>query len=281
MIRKALIPIAGLGTRLAPLSRVVPKAMLPLVDAAGRVRSVLHVICAEARAGGIEQVGLVVSPGQEETCRAYFDAARAGGAHDLPERVEYICQDQPAGFGDAVALGADFVGADERFLVMLGDHVQLCDPGAAPCTAQVPAAFERMGGAAMIGVKTICRDELQHVGVVRGQPLDDRIYRCTRLIEKPTAGQAADELVTPGLPEGHYLAHSGLYAFGTEIFDCLAEVARRRTSPADEVELSDAQSLLLERFPDAYHLLHVRGQAHDTGTPAAYARTFQAFAKND
>ena len=280
MIRKALIPIAGRATRLAPLSCVVPKAMLPLVDSAGRVRSALHVICAEARAGGIEQVGLVVSPGQEEICRAYFDAARAHGAQNLPENVEYICQTEPAGFGDAVARGVEFIGADERFLVMLGDHVQIRDRGAAPCTEQVPAAFERLGGVAMIGVKTVCRDELRQVGVVRGEPLSERVYRCTHLIEKPGVEQAADELVTPGLPDGHYLAHCGLYAFGKEIFDCLAEVARRRTSPAEEVGLSDAQSLLLERFPAEYHLLHVRGQARDTGTPAAYAQTFQAFAQN-
>ena len=63
-ISKALIPIAGLGTRMRPLSQVVPKAMLPLVDGAGRVRPIVHYICAEAHAAGAEQIVLVISPGQ-------------------------------------------------------------------------------------------------------------------------------------------------------------------------------------------------------------------------
>ena len=279
VIRKALIPIAGLGTRLLPVSSVVPKAMFPLVDSAGRVRSVLHAICAEAVQAGVQDVGVVVSPGQAEPCRQYFAAAARAGADDLPQHVEYILQADPAGFGDAVARGADFIGRDDGFLVMLGDHVQIAEPGQPACAAQVADAFARHGGAAMIGVQTVGPDELPRVGTARGEPLADRVYRCTRFVEKPTPAEADRDLVTPHLPKNRYLAHCGIYGFTPEIFACLAEVARAGSQPGHEVQLADAQSLLLERHSRDYHQLHLAGRAYDTGTPAGYARTFAAVRK--
>jgi UTP--glucose-1-phosphate uridylyltransferase len=274
MVGKAVIPIAGLGTRLLPVSRVVPKAMLPLMGADGRLRTVLHVICAEARAAGAGEVGVVVSPGQREVCEAYFEAARQAGADDLPERIEYILQETPAGFGDAVAAAAAFVGTDEDFLVMLGDHVYRADPGEASCAAQVVGAAQRHRGAAMIGVQTVCEDELSRVGVASGTPMENGVYRCDRFVEKPTLDQARARLATEDLPSGQYLAHAGIYCFSREIFDCIAELTKR--DQAGEIELADAQSLLLRRHPEDYYLYRIAGRAWDTGSPEGYARTFAA-----
>ncbi|MCD6365354.1 MAG: hypothetical protein J7M14_05710 [Planctomycetes bacterium] len=271
MIGKALIPIAGLGTRLLPVSGAVPKAMFPLVDSLGRITCVLHRICAEVKAAGVEQVGLIVSPGQEEVCRAYF--AAASGAEDLPGRIEYIVQEIPAGFGDAVALGSGFIG-DESFLVLLGDHVHISAGDSPPCAAQVAKAFDTRGGAAMIGVQAVNADELPRVGTVRGEPLDGGVYRCTHFVEKPRTAEQRAALVTPGLEDGTYLAHCGIYGFTAEIFDCLAEAAR--AGAPEELELSNAQSILLERHPNDYYLLRISGLSLDTGTPAGYARTFEA-----
>lgn len=270
MTGKALIPIAGLATRLLPVTGAVPKAMFPLVDSSGRITCVLHRICAEVKAAGVEQVGLIVSPAQEEICRAYF--AAASGAADLPQRIEYIDQEIAAGFGDAVALGSAFVG-DEDFLVMLGDHVHISADGSPACAAQVAGAFDARGGAAMIGVQGVGAGELARVGAVRGDAMDAGVYRCTHFVEKPRTGEQRAALVTPGLDEGTYLAHCGIYAFTAEIFDCLAEAAA--AGAPRELELADAQSLLLERHPRDYYLLRIAGRSLDVGTPDGYAATFE------
>lgn len=271
-IRKALIPTAGLATRMGPIGRAVPKAMLPLVDAAGRVRPVLHHVVAEARAGGAAEVGLIVAPWQEAMVRRYVDAACAAG-DDAFEGVELLVQDEPLGFGHAVAVGADFVGA-ECFLLLLGDHVYFPEADAPPCGAQVAAAFAESGGAAAIGMKTVDAAELARVGVAAGERLGGRLYRCTALMEKPTPQVAARRLVTPGLPPGCFLGHLGIYAFTAEIFDCIAEVSRRPRRPGQEIELTDAEALLRRRHPAETYLLWAAGVSVDVGRPAGYAEAF-------
>ena len=140
MITKAMIPIAGLGTRMGPLARAVPKAMFPLVDAAGRVRPVIHYILSEAYAAGARQIALIVSPGHLDLLRQYFVAARKEPDGEVVASVEFLTQPSPMGFGEAVARGADFVG-DEPFMLLLGDHVYKADPGQPSCGQQVAAAF--------------------------------------------------------------------------------------------------------------------------------------------
>ena len=273
MIEKALIPIAGLGTRLRPVTAVLPKAMFPLVDAHGRLRTVAHMILAEAAASGVAQAALIVSPGQQEIIERYLAAARAH-ADDagLPEQVEYILQPEPAGFGEAVLRGREFVGSAEAFLLLLGDHVHLEDAGCDPCARQVADAFAHYGGAAMIGMQPVGVDQLSLVGTAAGAPVGERVYRCTDFVEKPDPETARRRLVTDGLAEETYLAHCGIYLFTPEIFDCLSDLAASARE-GREVQLADAQAMLLRRRPDEYYLLRIAGRALDTGTPEGYAAT--------
>ncbi len=267
MIHRALIPIAGLGTRMGPLARVVPKAMFPLVDGRGRIRPIAHWICAEAASAGIDQVALIVSPGHLDTIRAYF-AAAAGKTADLPQDIAYIPA-EPLGFGYAVLRGEEFVGG-EKFLVFLGDHVYLTDPGSPSCAKQVAAAFEQYGGAAMIGMQAVGSEELPLVGVAAGQPMGGHVYRCTAMVEKPDLATARLRLATPGLGPDRFLAHCGIYAFTMAIFDCLRAV-QARIPAGQELQLASAQSLLLAGRGDDYRLTQIAGRAFDTGTPAGYA----------
>ena len=278
MIRKAIIPVAGLGTRLRPLSCVVPKAMMALVDARGRVLPVLHHILAAAAAAGVTEAAVVISPPHESMLRQYVKAAADAGLDDLPPRIEFFIQHRPEGFGHAVMMGRDFV-ADDPFLLLLGDHVYVSGASAAPCTAQVAQAFARQGGAAMIGVQPVDAAELPLVGVAGGEPLADGVYRCRYFVEKPSEKIARTRLETPGLADGQFLAHCGIYAFTTEIFDCLRELAAAPREAGKEIQLADAQSSLLKRHPRDYYLMRIAGRAYDTGTPAGYAATVAAFAQ--
>jgi UTP--glucose-1-phosphate uridylyltransferase len=282
MITKAVVPVAGKGSRLHPLTSVVPKALFPLVDSAGRCRPVIHWICAEAQAAGVTELALVVSPGQERLIEQYLNAA-ANVEPALPRVIELLIQKEPMGFGDALACAKRFVGKD-NFLLMLGDHVHRPAASAPPCAAQVIEAFDKnaltgalqTGPVAMVGMYPVPASELSRVGVARGVPLEKGVYRCADFVEKPTLAVAKRRLTTPGLEKGHYLAHCGLYVFRPEIFDCLSQIA---PDPSGEIALADGQSLLLTRHPDDYFLCQIRGAAYDTGTPQSYAQTAAAFSK--
>jgi len=274
MVTKAVIPVAGLGTRLRPITCACPKALLPLVDSAGRARSVFHHVLTEAAAAGAAEAAVVISPGQRELIERYLAGVPAGDPLPLPAHIRYLVQPEPAGFGDAVLRAAGFVGEND-FLVLLGDHVHLAEPGRGACAAQVAEAFAAHTAEAMVGMQPVAAAELPRVGVGRGEPLRGNVYRCTAIVEKPTEAQARAELVTPGLPEGTYLAHCGIYAFSPRIFACLSEL-RSRVEAGGELQLTDAQQMLLAERPEGCYLVRIAGSAHDTGTPEGYAATFAA-----
>jgi UTP--glucose-1-phosphate uridylyltransferase len=234
---------------------------------------------------GVTELAVVVSPAQEGLIERYLNAA-ASVAPALPRVIELVVQKEPLGFGDALSCAKRFVGKD-NFLLMLGDHVYRHAPSAPPCAAQVIAAFDKLGPAAMVGVQPAPASELERVGVARGVPMPGGIYRCADFVEKPAPAVAKNRLATPGLDKGQYLAHCGLYAFTPKIFGCLARIAADRSGPSAanfapnrEIALADAQSLLLAQRPNDYYLCRIRGQAHDTGTPETYARTAKAFSGN-
>jgi len=281
MIGKAIIPIAGLGTRLWPITKVLPKAMLPLPAADNALLPVMHWICAEAAAAGITHALLVVSPNQRRMVAEYIDAAKGDSLLPLPARVELTDQRRRTGLGAAVMKGVDFAGG-EAFMVLLGDHVYIAGRGAKACAAQVAQAHADSGGSAMIGVQPVQAGEISRVGVPRGEPIGRRVYRCTDFVEKPDPRTAQKRLATPGLAAGKYLAHCGIYIFDPEIFDCLAEIEGKRSPAAknEELQLADAQGELLRRHPEDYYLYRINGRAYDTGTVDNYAKAAAAFARH-
>ncbi|MBN2182873.1 MAG: hypothetical protein JW715_13260 [Sedimentisphaerales bacterium] len=273
-INTALIPVAGNGSRLAPITSIIPKAMLPLVGPSDDIFSVLHVIMKQVIKAGIERVAVIVSPGQQDMFQRYFAAVREQGGENFSAVIEYIVQSKPDGFGDAVLRGADFVGK-ESFVLLLGDHINIQEPGATGCTEQVIEAFTARDCVAMIGVQTVDSEELSKVGVCQGIVEADNIYKCTSFIEKPRLSVARNCLVTDGLPEGTFLAHCGIYAFSSEIFECLKYIKTQQAG--SEIELADAQSVLLDKNPEKYMLCKIRGRAYDIGTPAGYANAQNMF----
>ncbi len=269
MIRKALLPVAGYGRRMGPLARVVPKALFPLVDAQGQVRPIIHHILREAFAGGVEQIGLIAAPWQTEVLGRYLAAADNEFAPALSRRLEIILQPAARGLGDAVLCGKDFAG-DEPFMLLLGDHVRIPRAGDSPCTAQVAEAFARTGGMAMVGMYAADAEQTGQVGVARGEMLGDNVYRCTGLMEKPDPQTARRHLVTEGLPAGRILAHCGVYVFTKQIFSYLEQLCQNTVSAEGEVELTDAQTMLLEEHPTEYYLFRTTAATYDTGMPDGY-----------
>lgn len=272
MIRKAVIPIAGAAERLRPYSAVVPKAMLPLVRQ-NRLRPVIHWILADAKSAGIDEAAIVVSSDQLGMIESYYSAALEAGDRDLPE-IHFLIQDRSAGFGDAVLQAADYVGSDS-FALLLGDHVYVSSD-VQTCTAQVIQAYGDYPGMAMVGVQAVAEAELCRVGTTAGDPITDRLYRCKAFVEKPSIDVARAQLRTVGLAEGQYFAHCGIYVFQPVIFDYLREIAHMRQTDG-ELEMADAQKLLLQRFGDRYFLFHILGRALDVGSPEGYVIAQRVF----
>jgi len=277
MIRKAIIPIAGQGARLTPMTSVLPKALFPVVDFPNQVRAVLHVLLADVASAGIDQVCVIVSPGQESMIRTYLAAVRLGDERELAASIDFVEQAEPRGFGHAVMQAEAFV-ANDPFILLLGDHLHIAPRGHVSCLNQIVEAFQSQNGCqAMIGMHDVDECVVHTMGTAAGAPLKDRLFRCKRFVEKPDVETAREHLGTPTLPTGKYLAHCGIYGFTAEIFNCLEEESRLVGKSRREIELAAAQVRVLQRHPESYYLYWIEGKAYDMGNPEGYARTFAAF----
>lgn len=287
-VRKAIIPVAGRATRLFPASAAVPKGLLPLVDLDGAARAVLHVILRQARAGGIEQFAVVVSPGQEEQFRRYFarhedplagrwgDAAAVAARElaDLAERVSYVTQPAPEGLGHAVWCARRFAG-DEPVLVLLGDFLFYpASPDDRSPLGELCELYARVGGVSLTAVERRRIETLALHGTLAGEPVSvggDSVYRIGDIVEKPDPQTARDRLATRGLPADAFLTHAGAYVFGPAIFDALEQLVRDDRRQRGEIQLTAAQEILVRARQDyfAVELPHCR--TLDVGTPQGFA----------
>ena len=280
MIQKVVVPVAGKGTRLMPLTSAVPKALFPLMDRSKRIKAVLHVLLDEVRDAGINDTCIIVSPGQKEVISRYLDVALNSNEASLPSRISFIEQREPRGFGDAVLQAKSFAGK-EPFVLLLGDHVRLSNSGHPSCISQVVDAFRKTEPHAMIGVHDVDEAVVHTMGVAAGIPVTERAYHCTEFVEKPDRETARQRLCTIGLPDGRYLAHCGIYLFDSKIFDYLQEEQLKMEESAGELELAAAQLRLLQSFPESYFLYRIDGKAYDMGNPEEYLRAFTAIAGTD
>ncbi len=293
VIKKAIIPAAGLGTRLLPVTKVVPKVFLPVLSREGCLIPAIQSIVEEAISGGIERVALVVSPEDEPFFKRYFlegpsprlEKALAGcsersdlfvGLERMAPMIDIILQEEPQGFGHAVALAGEWVG-DEPFLLLLGDHIYRSNT-VETCTVQLLRASEKLGGS-MVGVSRISEDEIYRYGLVAGGPIGSHLntYRLNKVMEKPDVQIARDRLKTPGLSEGEYLALFGLYVLQPEIFPILNKMIAEDRRFRGEIQLT----LALDELRASSGLLghEIDGEWYDMGYPASYHRAFGALAE--
>ncbi len=199
-VRKAVIPAAGLGTRFLPASKAVPKEMLPVVD-----KPVIQYIVEGAVASGIEEVVLITASAKralEDHFDRFFELEyrlEAAGKHDLLEetrrpadmaRFVMVRQGAPLGNGHAVLLAKEVVG-DEPFAMLWGDDMVLGSP---PFVQQLIEAHERTGGS-VVGVMAVPPEDAVKYGVVEvAERLDERLVRCSRIVEKPPRDRVPSNL---------------------------------------------------------------------------------------
>jgi len=259
-VRKAVFPVAGMGTRFLPATKAMPKEMLPVVD-----KPLIQYAVDEAVASGIEEL-IFITGRHKRAIEDHFDAAPELEAelasrqqHDLLERVRgtvpsgvtcmYIRQSAPLGLGHAVLCAEPAVG-DEPFAVLLADD--LID-ASVPVTRQLMDEYERYA-ASVIGVQEVPKHETSRYGIAVAAPIDGRTSQVESLVEKPAPGTAPSTL-----------AVMGRYVLEPQIFQ---ELRKSTKGAGGEIQLTDAIVRLLQRRPVLTH--RFRGRRFDCGTKRGY-----------
>jgi UTP-glucose-1-phosphate uridylyltransferase/mevalonate kinase len=287
-VRKAVIPAAGLGTRLFPATRTMKKEFLPIIDRDGTVKPAILLIVEEALGAGIEDVVIVVQEQDLVTFHSFFDPTTAAGQFEKlsPEQREYArriqemgrhvsfaVQETQEGFGHAVHCAREAVG-DEPFLLMLGDHLYQSD-NAKSCARQLLEVYAQHG-TSVLGLRPVPESEVVHYGTATGRWLvGKRLLEVSQFVEKPAVEYARANLQVPGVPEGEYLAFFGLYVVKPRLFDLLEEQIAHGLRERGEFQLTSELERLRQK--DGFLGLVMEGQCYDIGLPESYLRTWQAF----
>jgi len=267
-VRKAVLPVAGLGTRVLPGAKVTPKEMLNVVD-----RPILSYIIEEGRAAGIEHFVFVTGRGKG-AIEDYFDhhveleaQLEAKGKLDVladirrdlprPGEMSFVRQMAPLGLGHAVWCARDIIG-DEPFAVMLPDMLMMAEPGA---LAQATAAFDAVGGNIVV-VEPAPEGQAHKYGIVALDGQAGRLNRMTGMVEKPAPGTEPSNLFI-----------SGRYILQPAIFERLA---RHRKGAGGEIQLTDAMADLMA--DQAFHALEYEGTTYDCGDKLGLLRANVAYA---
>ena len=260
-IRKAVFPVAGLGTRFLPATKAMPKEMLTVVD-----RPVIQHVVDEARSAGIEHF-VFVTGRNKSSIEDHFDLqpelnatlAERGKtkelaelAEQLPEagRTSFTRQQEPLGLGHAVWCARDIVG-DEPFALLLPDMLH---HGGKACLAEMIEAYNEHGGN-HIAVSPVPDSETHQYGIVGVENPKAKVSRITQMVEKPKAGTAPSNL--------HI---TGRYILQPEIFDILATQER---GAGGEIQLTDAM-LAMQKAGKPYHAVRFDGTIYDTGTKIGF-----------
>ena len=269
-IRDAIVPVAGLGTRLLPATRSMPKEMLAVVD-----RPVVQYVIEELQEAGIERV-LMVTGRRKRAIEDHFDADPELGSEPHPAtgmRLLYTRQPRPAGLGDAVARGAGFARQDASGVVVaLGDAIlertgeARSDPG---IVARLIAAHDAHGADATLAVTEVPDAEVSRYGIVSTEPLDGGpVLSVTAMTEKPAPGTVDSRL-----------AVAARYVLGPAVFAALEHV---RPDDRGEIQLTDAIAAVVAQAGRvlAVPLLPAEHR-HDIGSVEGYCRTFLHHALTD
>jgi UTP--glucose-1-phosphate uridylyltransferase len=291
-IHKAVVPIAGLGTRLFPASHACKKEFFPVVGPDGIALPLLHDQIMDLLDAGIEQICIVVRPGEERLVIDYLqgpgepyltrlekypDLAReASRMQAALERISFAVQEHQEGYGHAVYQSKAFANGDP-ILLCLGDH--LFRGGNESCHGQLMQAYEVCGGRSVSAVNRIHADDLKGYGTIAGKrrPAYPDLIDVSLIIEKPAVEVAREKLCVDGLRTGEWLGWFGMHALSPSIYDVLEEMIAADVRQRGEIQLTYAQELQRQR--EGYWALEIRdGKRFDFGLPQDYVQSVIEFA---
>ena len=267
-LRKAVLPVAGLGTRFLPATKATAKEMLPVVD-----KPLIQYAVEEARAAGIEQFCMVTGRGKTGLVE-HFDIAfeleatlKERGKHEImqmlrdmavqPGSIATVRQQVPLGLGHAIWCARSFIG-DDPFAILLPDDLVL---SRTPCLKQLADAYKETGGN-VVAVTEVPREQTNRYGILDVGTDDGHLVEVKGLVEKP------DPSVAPS-----NLSIIGRYVLMPEVLQYLSKMER---GAGNEVQLTDAMAKMIGRLP--FHGLRYEGERFDCGDKAGFLEAQIAFA---
>ncbi|GJL96487.1 MAG: UTP--glucose-1-phosphate uridylyltransferase [Hyphobacterium sp.] len=267
-IRKAVLPVAGLGTRVLPATKSVPKEMLPVFD-----RPAIQYVVNEAFDGGIEHIVFVTGRNKsaidDHFDRAYelesslLEKEKSDILHQLESErpiagsMSFVRQQSPLGLGHAVWCARDVIG-NEPFAVLLPDVLVKAKPS---CIAQMIGTYNKRGGN-IIAVEPIPRENVNMYGIIEPKERDGAVIKMAGMIEKPAVQDAPSNL-----------SITGRYILQPEIFDLLNNQTR---GAGGEIQLTDAMATLMRN--QDFFALEYEGESFDCGSKQGYLRAFLQYA---
>lgn len=271
-VKKAVLPVAGLGTRMLPITKVVPKELLNIVD-----RPTIEYVVDEAIEAGLETLIFIISQGKGNIID-YFDTnlnlrsfLRERGKMELLKKVEEvedkvehligIWQKTPEGLGHAILMAEKAVG-DEPFAVLLGDDLVDAE---VPCIKQMIAMYKEHP-ANYIAIEKVAWEDVHRYGIIEGEEVSSGLIKIKKVVEKPKREEAPTNF-----------AIIGRYIFNPEIFEYLKRIEK---APSGEYQLTDAIQLMIDEGKEVYAYLF-EGKRFDTGNKKGYFRTVLHYASKD
>jgi UTP--glucose-1-phosphate uridylyltransferase len=268
-ITKAIIPVAGMGTRFLPATKAQPKEMLPIID-----KPVIQFLAEEAAASGITDITFVTGR-SKRAIEDHFDAApelemalKNGGkeaalklVQDISKiaSISYVRQQSPRGDGDAILAASHLVAADESVGVMFGDDIVAGDT---PALKQLMDVYEKYG-APVIALARVPKSEVSAYGVAAVEPVEGNVFKITKFVEKPTPEEAPSDLVA-----------IGKYIITPAVFEELR--ALDAAGVAGELRLANALEALASKGP--VYGVELKGTRYDCGSKIGYLKATVDFA---
>ncbi|MBX3644055.1 MAG: UTP--glucose-1-phosphate uridylyltransferase GalU [Rubrivivax sp.] len=263
LVKKAIFPVAGLGTRFLPATKAQPKEMLPVVD-----KPLIQYAVEEAYAAGVREM-IFVTGRHKRPIEDHFDmtfelelALEQAGKHELLEVVRsvkpddmeciYVRQAQPLGLGHAVLCGQRLVG-DQPFAVLLADDLMVGPPDGKPVLAQMVEQFAEWR-ASILAVQEVPAEQTRRYGIVAGQAVNDRVVDVTQIVEKPAPEVAPSRLGV-----------AGRYILTPGVFD---EISAQPRGVGGEIQLTDGIASMLRR--EKVFAYRYEGKRYDCGSKEGF-----------
>lgn len=290
-IRKAIVPVAGFGTRLYPATRCLKKDFFPVIDKDGMVKPVILIILEELVKSGIEEICLVLGGEEEREMYTKYFERELPDEHlkklsvasqkyeqtimEVGKKLRYVIQTEKRGFGHAVSLCSEFAGNDP-VLLLLGDTLYKSNSNK-PCALQLIEAYEKYAKP-MISIHEIPLEDVSYYGIISGEAnkKDSNVINMTNITEKPKVSYAEEQLGVYDINGNkHYYSVFGQYVLTSDVFDQLHENIAHSDDPSKEIELTTALEQVREKSGMMGVLLD--GEMYDMGIPKALKNTYMNY----
>ncbi len=289
-ITKAIIPIAGNGTRMFPQTHFTKKAMLPIPDSDGTIKPAIMYMLEELADCGIEEIFLIVGEGEtadyERVLKFTFDSAfekklpeKTRGyykrIHELGEKVRFVVQKEKKGFGHAVYQAREYLNA-EPCVLLLGDFLYKSNTDIS-CTQQTIDGYDSEAQNTVIGIRKIDVKDCVNYGTMHGTFRKDnpKILDADAMVEKPSVELATKELIV----DGKCYATFGSYVLTDDIFEYVGKQIEEKERTNDPAETDLTSAFAFAAGKGKLTGVVIEGQSFDVGLPEMYRRTFEEFGK--